>query len=651
MDFRVRPAEFSVGCDAAGDRAAALRWERYARKSAKAKGAYLHMTSTGDAGYPATFVLDRARTFNGASGFTRLRVVFKGPRPVGFPRVIHRSLRYQLSAACSLRWVPSKGKGARSGCPDPTPVRVIANQATTLNLGGGAHLIIPPGAMTPGATVRATYSGSPSGSWDSTQPISAPVQLVADPPDSIHGLLTLEFPIPASQVPPGTDPASAFGIATLDEGYGTWRAVSTTYDAARQMVIAQVPHFSWWNPTTWDWSGLAARVNQDVGQLVGKRAGQPSCRSGAPAWVSSLAGVSMDASVAVRSCAQSEGSVLDVQITNNRPYGMILTYGSGVQWGWHEPGTTQVDMARNRMVDQHVRSNELYLPPLGRASVGILPLSPGMSAPFKIGMDRRTFIADVATEITSDLLIDRIPGVGSCAGYALSTPIPSNSASDLRDAFVGSAGCLSDAYTNMAGAGLVDAVKVSRVESTVGALRTAKMVGKYLVAFGVWWNVLDLFVDGIIVGPAGELGAGFRVGARAGTPTPVQPTPVTPVPVTPTSPPVAPPVVPPPAPTSTVITVNTCNTYGNCDVWNPIWVHSSPGVSSRIADVSRGTQLTARCWAPGRQLTDGSDQTAEDDARQFTSSLWFGVDWGGGRGFVPAVWTTKSESHLGLPAC
>jgi hypothetical protein len=124
--------------------------------------------------------------------------------------------------------------------------------------------------------------------------------------------------------------------------------------------------------------------------------------------------------------------------------------------------------------------------------------------------------------------------------------------------------------------------------------------------------------------------------------------PPTPAPVPPKPAPVP---APAPGPVGRTIVVNTCNTYNNCDYWNPIWVHSNPAVSSRIADVSRGTALTGRCWAGGRTLTDGSNNTAEDDARQFTSALWYGVDWNGGRGYVPAVWTTKREDHLGLPAC
>ena len=131
-------------------------------------------------------------------------------------------------------------------------------------------------------------------------------------------------------------------------------------------------------------------------------------------------------------------------------------------------------------------------------------------------------------------------------------------------------------------------------------------------------------------------------------PAPPPPAAPAPAPATPTPPASSP---PPPPPPSAVIVVNTCNTYNNCAYWNPIWVHANPAVSSRIADVYRGTSLTARCWAIGKQLTDGSNQTTEDDARQFTSSLWYGIDWNGGRGYVPAVWTTKREDHLGLPGC
>ena len=59
----------------------------------------------------------------------------------------------------------------------------------------------------------------------------------------------------------------------------------------------------------------------------------------------------------------------------------------------------------------------------------------------------------------------------------------------------------------------------------------------------------------------------------------------------------------------------------------------------------------ARCWTTGQVLTDGNNADPSDDARTFTSGLWFGIDWNAGRGYVAATWTTKSENHLSLPNC
>jgi len=188
---------------------------------------------------------------------------------------------------------------------DPESVVVVAGKATTLDLGGGADLIIPPGAMTPGATVRATYQGKPDGNWSNIAPTFAPVELISNPPKAIHGLLTLEFPVPVDKIMPGVDPAVQFGISTYDSTTNTWTPFDSTYDAARHMVVAQIPHFSWWNPFTWDFNTLFARVAQDFGQLVGAREGQATCSGGPPAWVGSLAGVINDADVAIRSCVQA----------------------------------------------------------------------------------------------------------------------------------------------------------------------------------------------------------------------------------------------------------------------------------------------------------------------------------------------------------
>ena len=72
--------------------------------------------------------------------------------------------------------------------------------------------------------------------------------------------------------------------------------------------------------------------------------------------------------MSIRSCAAGKADVLDVEIVNNRVYGMTLTYGTGLAWANHEAGDTPADRARNALGDRTARSGTLYLPPLSKAS-------------------------------------------------------------------------------------------------------------------------------------------------------------------------------------------------------------------------------------------------------------------------------------------
>lgn len=139
-----------------------------------------------------------------------------------------------------------------------------------------------------------------------------------------------------------------------------------------------------------------------------------------------------------------------------------------------------------------------------------------------------------------------------------------------------------------------------------------------------------------------------------------------PAPVTPPStPPVTPPVnpTPTPGPGSTTpppttppavatITGNPCSTAEMAPNCAPARVSSAPNnTAAKLGAFGYGQSLIARCWTTGQTITDGNNSDPSDDARTFTSNLWFGIDWNGGRGYVAATWTTKSTSHLGLPAC
>jgi len=408
---------------------------------------------------------------------------------------------------------------------DPPPITVRAGQATTLDLGGGADLIIPPGAMTAGAKVHATYAGRPAGTWDGIRPAAAPVQLISDPPDAIHGLLILEFPVP--KPPQGVDPSSVYGISTYDQSTGAWTPYASSYDAARGMVVAQIPHFSWWNPFSWDWAGIAARVNQDVGQVVGRREGAASCTSSAPSWVGQLAGVVNDADVAVRSCAQSQGDVLDVELVNNRPYGMVLKYGSSVKWGWHDTGSTAQAKAADALADKTLGPNELYLPPLSRASVGIFATKPGSNTMFQIGPTVGTEFVDFLEDAADYLDETPLPDAVSCVTMLSQWSIDL-SPSAIRDNIVAAGGCMETAYLKLVASGALDKAKVDQLSATLSALKSASMVGQAWSIEGDVWQLADLWADQVVVGSAGSLGNGFSVYAKA--------TPYTPPPAPSTSP-------------------------------------------------------------------------------------------------------------------
>lgn len=65
-------------------------------------------------------------------------------------------------------------------------------------------------------------------------------------------------------------------------------------------------------------------------------------------------------------------------MVNNRPYGMVLTYGSDVKWGWHEKGDSAADKARNALGDARLRCIKRMRntwAPLSLPSMGRSPLS------------------------------------------------------------------------------------------------------------------------------------------------------------------------------------------------------------------------------------------------------------------------------------
>ena len=405
--------------------------------------------------------------------------------------------------ACETDDTSTHGKPTPTAAPskDPKPVAVSSEATTTVDLGSGARLIIPPGAIDNGAVVHATYKGAPEGEWGALDPLGAPIHLSTQPAGAIHGLLTLEFPAPSGTT---ASTGAAFGISTLNERSGTWTPVQARYDKARHMIVAQIEHFSWWNPFSWDWASIGAEINQRTGQLIGERASAAKCTRGqpVPGWVSNLAGVTNDAAIAIRACAEGEDGVLAVEIQNNRPYGMYLHYGAPVKWGWHEGGDSALDVARNKLADRFAGSDELYIPPLGRASVGIYKTSGNKV--FSAGFGYRSLAVDVFTEVLGEE-VSQISHAGDCLKGLFATPFGQFTPGNLRDGVVE----LLDCVTVEAGRfGYFDTMKISQLESMTKVLGFA---GGVITLGDYEWKLLDLFVDGVVVGDTSGLGAGFSV--------------------------------------------------------------------------------------------------------------------------------------------
>jgi len=311
--------------------------------------------------------------------------------------------------------------------------------------------------------------------------------------------------------------------------------------------------------------------------------------------VALLSGVSRDADVAVRSCAQAQGDVLDVELVNNRPYGMVLQYGALVKWGWHEDGDSAKKKALYKLADALVGPNQLYLPPLGRASVGVFPTSPTSVAQFKIWPSLASLFVDFIDD-AADFTLPLIPKIGGCVSL-LATLVPDRSPGAIRDNIVSAGDCLLEAYKSQAASGELDSAKISQLEATLSGLKKASIVGTYWDVYGVEWQLADLFIDSIVIDDNGGLGAGFSLLAHnttSPTPTPAGPTP-TPTPM--------PSIGPTPTPTPTTVPGQKTYSeqeghYGANTFTNP---YNASGMGSNKIPAGAWVQVTCKVYVPAIQ--------------------------------------------------
>lgn len=457
------------------------------------------------------------------------------------------------------------GVAAVAAIPWVATAQVEARQRV-VHLPGGGRLVVPKSSLSPGAHVVARRAKQPRARKRSAlRSLGKPISLRALGGEVV-GPIRLTLPYRKRVKPLGMPLRLTVEIAYFSAATRQWltlparvnprrRRVSAVispavWNEANLVVVGKGAHAaadggsSWWNPFSWDWANVAARLSQRIGELRGGRTGPAPCTSGVgvPSWAAQVI-TNNGAELQLRTCAEGEDDNVVVQIVNNRPYGVILKYGASVAWGWHEvPGTVSGDVAA-MLADQLVSPNELYIPPLKRASVGI-PRGDWFFASFQASITAKSLAADALAIVADqvDMRGVRPQAIGKLAtactwllkpGTDGSVAISSN----VADTFAGVSECLMKAAPSIAAEGLFDRKKVSELEHGLAVL---SRINRAAEAAKVAGAVADLFVG---VSPSMQGNMMFSVRRRYEDPGPLlvpAPTPApapvpVPVPVPPAS--------------------------------------------------------------------------------------------------------------------
>lgn len=392
---------------------------------------------------------------------------------------------------------------------------VRPGRTTTVTIPGGVTVIVPPGSAPAGATVSASITGAPPAASD-RKPLSTPVHLQLSTGE-LTGPATLSFPYNPVVVPAGVNPADAVGIATYDPAQKVWVDQPARVDTATHRIVATVGHFSWWEPWTWNWSSLGAEVSQDLLQAIGKRVGMPTCSGARPGYVLTVL-THAGASDPLRSCAGSSGGILQVNLADNRSYGMILHEPVPVGTATHATPTNVVQAAVDALINRHLPSGELYLPPLTDASVTV-PNTKFTSADFTADPTVATVIPDLVNILVSMPLPDptAIAGeIGVECGQLLTTTNKPLDAASLSADVAGATGCMLAALRAVSASGGLDGLSLAQLDHVSGILTVLHYANLAFLGVTLGASLGDYLLGTTLDGPLRSFKVWHSVGTAPG---------------------------------------------------------------------------------------------------------------------------------------
>lgn len=271
----------------------------------------------------------------------------------------------------------------------PTPadgvVLELGDTGGTFELRDGTTLIVPEDAFDDGDTLIVDYDVN-ADLPDGYTSLGAPFDVHATSGDQPHVPVDLVVPYDPDSAPDGIPLEDLFGVSTLNEDTDLWDPLDVTFDTTANTMTAAVTSFSLKWPWEWDWAGMAAEVSDDLGKLVGVRAGGIECTRGTepPDWFNTTS-FSNNAGDAIRACVEADTKnqdVLVIELQNNRSGGQWITWDiprvgtqgaqqadHAIAWTWSELGEARDRV--NSWLSKQIGTKGLYLPPLGRATIAM----------------------------------------------------------------------------------------------------------------------------------------------------------------------------------------------------------------------------------------------------------------------------------------
>ena len=272
-------------------------------------------------------------------------------------------------------------------------------------------------------------------------------------------------------------------------------------------------------------------------------------RGGLPAWAQ-VTGLTTDAFAPLRGCSRGEGEVAVAELVNNRPFGVVMRYGRGVEFGFADSGFGLPTLYA--ALGQGIAGEDgLYIPGQRNAAVGVKPFVG--SATFRTGPAPLSMLLDFIVDtidLGSDKALEAVKD-GKCAGAVGKFVLKQDYAADASaipgialDVFKTGVDCVPSMAAvilrNLPDGNSTRAVRWKAIKAV------ADKVSLVLTAPALATKYGAMIIDKL--GTDGAL-ADFTVEGRE-TPTPQPPAPQPPPPTQPQpQPPTQPQPEPPPSPT------------------------------------------------------------------------------------------------------